>query len=75
MANKEEVNIDDFEKYLEFKFLSEWPYYLKHENEYLRVFLNNMLSKFISAGGSNFQTIANVINRITQSKINEATSN
>lgn len=75
MANKEEVDIEDFEEYLEFKFLSEWPYYLKHENEYLRVFLNSMLSKFISAGGSNFQTIANVINRITQSKINEATSN
>lgn len=75
MANKEEVDIEDFEKYLEFKFLSEWPSYFKYKDKYLMVFLHNILSKFIMAGGSNSQTISNIINRITQSKIKEATSN
>ena len=75
MANKEEVDIEDFEKYLEFKFLSEWPIYLKHGEKYLKVFSNIILNKFISAGGSNSLTVANIINRTIESKIKEAASN
>lgn len=73
MANN--VDMDDFERYLEFKFLSEWPYYIKHHDEYIDVFSNTVLSKFIKAGGSNSQTISNIIGRVIKNNLNEASSN
>lgn len=75
MAEADRVDVYDFEKYLEAKFLSEWPYYVKCTEEYLKVFSNAILNKFISVGGSNSQTISNIIERTIKSKIEEATSN
>ena len=75
MAEADRVDEYDFEKYLEAKFLSEWPYYVKYTDEYLKVFSNTILNKFISVGGSNSKTISNIIERTIKSKIEEATSN
>lgn len=75
MAEADRVDVYYFEKYLEAKFLSEWPYYLKYTEEYLKVFSNTILNKFISVGGSNSKTISNIIERTIKSKIEEATSN
>ena len=75
MATKEKVDEEDFERYLEFKFLSEWPTYIKNPDKYVTVFSNVMFSKFIRAGGDNYITISNVIERTIQSKMQEAASN
>ena len=75
MAEADRVDEYDFEKYLEAKFLSEWPYYIKYTEGYLKVFSNTILNKFISVGGSNSKTISNIIERTIKSKIEEATSN
>ena len=75
MATKEELDSEDFEKYIEFKFLSEWPTYIKNPDKYITVFSKVMFSKFIQAGGDNYKTISNVIERTIQSKMQEAASN
>ena len=75
MATKEKVDEYDFEKYLEFKFLSGWPTYIKNPDKYVTVFSKVMFSKFIQAGGDNYRTISNVIERTIQSKMQEAASN
>ena len=75
MATNEKVDEEDFEKYLEFKFLSEWPAYLKNPDKYVTLFSNAIFSKFIQAGGDNYKTISNVIERTIQSKMQEAASN
>ena len=75
MANQEIVDYNDFVKYLEFKFLSEWPTYIKNPDKYITVFSKVMFSKFIQAGGDNYKTISNVIERTIQSKMQEAASN
>ena len=68
-------DVYDFEKYLEFKFLSEWPNYIKNQDKYVTVFSNVMFTRFIQAGGDNYRTISNVIERTIQSKMQEAASN
>ena len=75
MATKEKLDFKDFEKYIEFKFLSEWPTYIKNPDKYITVFSKVMFSKFIQAGGDNYKTISNVIERTIQSKMQEAASN
>lgn len=75
MATKEKLDYEDFEKYLEFKFLSEWPTYIKNPDKYVTVFSNVMFTRFIQAGGDNYRTISNVIERTIQSKMQEAASN
>lgn len=75
MATKEKLDEDDFEKYLEFKFLSEWPAYIKNQDKYVTLFSNVMFDKFIQAGGDNYRTIHNIIERTIKSKMQEAASN
>ena len=75
MANQEIVDYNDFEQYLEFKFLSEWPAYFKNPGGFVQVFSNVMFSKFIQAGGDNYKTISNVIERTIQSKLKDDASN
>lgn len=71
----EEVDVNDFDKYLEFKFLSEWPLYLHDSYKYVKEFSNMQLSRLIKAGGSNSQTISNIMGRVINNNINEASSN
>lgn len=75
MANQEIVDYNDFEQYLEFKFLSEWPAYFKNPGSFIQLFSNVMFSKFIQAGGDNYKTISNVIERTIQSKLKDDASN
>ena len=75
MANQEIVDYNDFEQYMEFKFLSEWPAYFKNPKDFVQLFSNVMFSKFIQAGGDNYKTISNVIERTIQSKMQEAAIN
>ena len=75
MATKEKIDEEDFEKYLEFKFLSEWPTYIKNPDKYVTVFSNVIFSKLIKAGGNHYKTVSNVIERTIQSKMREAASN
>lgn len=75
MAKSDMSDVYDFEKYLEFKFLSEWPTYIKNPDKYITVFSNVMFRKFIQAGGDNYRTVSNVIERTIQSKMQEAASN
>lgn len=74
MATKEKLD-SDFEKYLEFKFLSEWPTYIKNPDKYIMVFSKIMFNKFIQAGGDNYKTIFNIIERTIQSKLKDDASN
>lgn len=71
----EEVDVNDFDKYLEFKFLSEWPLYLHDSSKYVKEFSNMQLSRLIKARGSNSQTISNIIGRVINKNIKEASSN
>lgn len=75
MANQEVIDYDDFERYLEFKFLSEWPLYIKKPSWYINWFSNMQFTNFIKAGGDNYRTISNIIERTVQSKMQEAASN
>lgn len=75
MAKADKVDVYDFERYLEFKFLSEWPEYLKNPGKYVTVFSNAIFRKFIQAGGDNYKTISNVIERTIQSKLKDDASN
>ena len=71
----EEVDVNDFDKYLEFKFLSERPLYLHDSSKYVKEFSNMQLSRLIKARGSNSQTISNIIGRVINKNIKEASSN
>ena len=76
MTTKEKIDEEDFEKYLEFKFLSEWPTYIKNPDKYVTVFSTKVVfTKFIQAGGDNYRTISNIIERTIQSKMQGAASN
>lgn len=71
--NNQEV--DDFDRYLEFKFLSEWPKYWDDPIDYINVFSNAVLARFVQFAGENQQTVKNVIERTIKSNIERASSN
>lgn len=68
-------DVEDFDKYLEFKFLLEWPEYWNSPEDYINTFGDRILHRFIRFAGENKQTVKNIIERTLQRNIEEASSN
>lgn len=62
---EKQVDWDEYEEFLEYKWLSEWDkfFYAKNLGDMYDKFLSMIFTKFISLGGDNEVTIKNIINR------------